>query len=110
MGSRGRDVVVVGAGPAGLAAACRAAECGANVTLLDDNPRLGGQIWRADAHPPKGQAARWLRMAGERNGECIADARVFAAPAHGLLAIEKSDEALEVEYRNLVLATGARER
>jgi NADPH-dependent 2,4-dienoyl-CoA reductase/sulfur reductase-like enzyme len=40
------DVVVVGAGPAGLAAACRAAEAGASVVLLDEAPAPGGQVWR----------------------------------------------------------------
>ena len=44
MADRGFDVVVVGAGPAGLAAACRAAECGRSVAMLDDNPLPGGQI------------------------------------------------------------------
>ena len=40
------EVFVVGAGPAGIAAAVRAAECGRGVTVLDDNPAAGGQIWR----------------------------------------------------------------
>jgi NADPH-dependent 2,4-dienoyl-CoA reductase/sulfur reductase-like enzyme len=110
MSSHGHDVIVVGAGPAGLAAACRAAECGATVALLDDNPRPGGQIWRAGARPPKGKAARWLRLAGERNVGWIAAARVFSAPAPGRIAIERSNGDLELGYRNLVLATGARER
>ena len=39
-------MAVVGAGPAGLAAACRAAEAGARVLLLDEQPAPGGQIWR----------------------------------------------------------------
>lgn len=40
------DVLVVGAGPAGLAAARTAASHGKRVVLLDDNGGLGGQIWR----------------------------------------------------------------
>ena len=43
------DVVIIGAGPAGLAAARRALECGAPVTMVDDNPAPGGQIWRGSA-------------------------------------------------------------
>ncbi|MDE1179671.1 FAD-dependent oxidoreductase, partial [Paraburkholderia sp.] len=47
------DVVVIGAGPAGLHAAWAAARHGARVAILDDNPRAGGQIWRhGPAHPP----------------------------------------------------------
>ena len=42
------DVLVVGGGPAGLAAAVVAAECGCHVGIVDDNPNLGGQIWRRE--------------------------------------------------------------
>jgi len=41
-----RHVIVLGAGPAGLAAASGALAEGARVTLLDDGDRLGGQYWR----------------------------------------------------------------
>ena len=50
------DIVVVGAGPAGLAAATAGARAGQRVALLDENPRVGGQIWRAGvgtSHPDK---------------------------------------------------------
>jgi len=40
------DVLIIGGGPAGMAAAACAAECGVLVGLADDNPRIGGQIWR----------------------------------------------------------------
>jgi NADPH-dependent 2,4-dienoyl-CoA reductase/sulfur reductase-like enzyme len=40
------DVAVVGAGPAGLAAASAAARAGVAVTLIDAAPRPGGQFWR----------------------------------------------------------------
>ena len=44
----GCDVLVVGAGPAGLAAAWRAAQSGLRVSVVDDNPAAGGQIWRGE--------------------------------------------------------------
>ena len=47
---RNYDVVVVGAGPAGLAAGACASQGGARVAIVDDNPALGGQIWRGDRH------------------------------------------------------------
>lgn len=40
------DIAVVGAGPAGLAAASAAANAGASVALIDAAPRPGGQFWR----------------------------------------------------------------
>ena len=95
------DVVVVGAGPAGLAAACRAAESGARVALVDDNPKPGGQIWRAD--PAQWQPAARQTRADLRSA-CLRRARA------GRLALEKFDGDLEIGYRNLILATGARER
>ncbi len=105
------DVVVVGAGPAGLAAACRAAESGARVAMVDDNPQPGGQIWRAGGGKPAGPAAAWMRRA-ERNGvEWIAGARVFAAPEPGEAGRRDSSTASrELGYQKLILATGARER
>ncbi len=94
------DVLVVGAGPAGLAAARRAAESGARVAVLDDNPTPGGQIWRARPEP-----ARWLS-----GYQVILGARVIAAPAAGCLTVETLQADFEIGYRALILATGARER
>uniref|UniRef100_UPI0006253544 FAD-dependent oxidoreductase n=1 Tax=Streptomyces odonnellii TaxID=1417980 RepID=UPI0006253544 len=45
------DLAVLGAGPAGLAAAVTAAAAGARVALVDAGPRPGGQYWR---HRPGG--------------------------------------------------------
>ncbi|WP_415184508.1 FAD-dependent oxidoreductase [Phaeovulum sp.] len=43
---RDTDLIIVGAGPAGMAAAATAANGGARVLLLDEQPRAGGQIFR----------------------------------------------------------------
>lgn len=39
-------VVVLGAGPAGLAASQAALAAGAEVTLIDEGSVVGGQFWR----------------------------------------------------------------
>jgi cation diffusion facilitator CzcD-associated flavoprotein CzcO len=44
------DVLVIGAGPAGMAAALAAAQSGACIVVIDDNPAPGGQIWRDGPH------------------------------------------------------------
>ena len=49
------DVLVIGAGPAGLAAATSARARGASVTLLDSSDQLGGQYWR---HLPPSRPSR----------------------------------------------------
>jgi NADPH-dependent 2,4-dienoyl-CoA reductase/sulfur reductase-like enzyme len=46
------DIAIVGAGPAGLSAAARAAELGLSVLLADENPAPGGQIYRAITTTP----------------------------------------------------------
>jgi len=103
------DVVVVGAGPAGLAGACRAAQSGARTVIVDDNPRPGGQIWRAAGSAPPA-ALRWIRLAESSGVEMLSGARIFAAPQDHRLALETLDGEVEIQYRSLILATGARER
>jgi flavin-dependent dehydrogenase len=56
------DVLVVGAGPAGMAAAVRTAEHGAKVGVVDDNPNCGGQIWRGAGDESTEDAAKWIRL------------------------------------------------
>src|ERR1700691_2657375 len=41
------DLLIVGAGPAGLGAAVEAAQHGMSVMLLDENAAPGGRIWQA---------------------------------------------------------------
>jgi len=106
MADREFDVVVVGSGPAGLAAACRAAECGKRVAMLDDNPQPGGQIWRGASK----EATGWMRRAERLGVEWMAGARVFDAPEAGSLAVEMFEGDCRVRYGKLILATGARER
>ena len=76
------EILVVGAGPAGMAAACVAAEAGRQVAVLDNSPWLGGQIWRGEqAQPAQAAARRWtqrLQRSGahvilERHRVCGAD-------------------------------------
>jgi D-hydroxyproline dehydrogenase subunit alpha len=98
-------IVVVGAGPAGIAAAVSAAQSAEPVKLLDDNPAVGGQIWRADPH-----ASHWIEKLLQSNIEFIPGARVVsAAPAQQTLLVDKAGKAEHLSYTKLILATGARE-
>ena len=54
------DVLVIGAGPAGLAAARAAAHAGARVVVCDDNPAPGGSLLGAAALVDNGPAAAWI--------------------------------------------------
>lgn len=48
---RNVDCLIIGAGPAGMAAACAARECGLDVTVLDENASPGGQLFRLVQKP-----------------------------------------------------------
>jgi NADPH-dependent 2,4-dienoyl-CoA reductase/sulfur reductase-like enzyme len=102
IGSTRFDVLIVGAGPAGIAAACAASEGGCRVGVIDDNPAAGGQIWRGDV------PARWLDRLG--SVALLGGARAVDRPAPGVLLVESDRGAHELRYARLILATGARER
>ena len=104
------EVVVVGAGPAGLAAACTAAEAGRQVGLVEETPWLGGQVWRGQQSSPSLAAAgRWFNRL-ERCGAVLVDRTcVLAAPEPGLLLAEREGRPASIRWRKLILATGARE-
>lgn len=48
--STDKHVAIIGAGPAGMSAALRTAERGASVIVLDEQARVGGQIFRQSPH------------------------------------------------------------
>lgn len=111
MTDRTSPIVVVGAGPAGMAAAASAASAGARVQLVDDNPGLGGQIWRGvEATPVTAEAQSWRDKVRRAGIEILSGTRVFDAPEAGTLLAETWDGVRELRYSSLIVATGARER
>lgn len=105
------DVAVIGAGPAGIAAAARAAESGARVVVLDEGLRMGGQIWRHTqrAHLPR-IAQRWLDRLDRSGAQVVCGASVVAVTPDLEIAVQFRGAPLSVAARKIVLATGARER
>jgi NADPH-dependent 2,4-dienoyl-CoA reductase/sulfur reductase-like enzyme len=102
------ELLVVGGGPAGIAAAVRAAECGLRVAVVDDNPAPGGQIWRGQ--PPDDTASKWLERLARCGARQLCGLRVVAQPEPGVLLAEGFHDACELRFEQLILATGARER
>src|SRR5688572_31844858 len=95
------DVLVVGAGPAGLAAAWRAANEGLRVAVVDDNPSSGGQIWRGEERKPTSPDAQlWLERVRSVNIRFIRGARIFQQAQPGTVSAETPTESLELSYTN----------
>ena len=106
------DILIVGGGAAGMSAALAASENRSlSITVVDDNPLLGGQIWRAELGKTKSSDAVKLIDAIDRGTiAVINNAQVFAASRERSLAAETPDGRLDLVYEKLIIATGARER
>ncbi|MFZ1012375.1 MAG: FAD/NAD(P)-binding oxidoreductase [Terracidiphilus sp.] len=110
------DVVVVGGGPGGIAAAVIAAEAGLPVCLLDDNAAPGGQIWRGaqaqrGAHLAHGREFHaWTDRLQRTNCTVLPHWQATAQPISHVLRVEHEDEVRDLKFKHLVIATGARER
>jgi thioredoxin reductase/bacterioferritin-associated ferredoxin len=113
------DVAIVGAGPAGMAAAVAARRAGASVALIDEYAAAGGQIWRrgfaevADAAPaslPRAGRALCAELAAA-DVTHLPGTAVWAAPDARTLLLTGPDGAPgTIRARTLVLATGAYDR
>jgi NADPH-dependent 2,4-dienoyl-CoA reductase/sulfur reductase-like enzyme len=105
------DLLIIGAGPAGMAASLAAAPSGARIALLDDNPLPGGQIWRDGPQAKLPNPARQMR---ERLEACSnihhhSGTRVIACAGPKQLLVEDADRGWLIGYDKLILCTGARE-
>jgi D-hydroxyproline dehydrogenase subunit alpha len=110
------DVLVIGAGPAGMAAAVSAAEAGRRVIVIDDNSAPGGQIWRGYAEsaatnqPHSATYAKWARRLKAARIDVLSATRVIDQPSQNEIRVESESGSADLAYDRLILATGARER
>ncbi len=107
------DVAVIGAGPAGIAAATRAAESGLRVVVLDRGLETGGQIWRhMSGGPVPRMAQRWIAQLSRSGAQVIHGTSVVDVQhedAEFEILADSSGSALRVRAGRIILATGARE-
>lgn len=119
--SRSFDVLVLGAGPAGMSAAIRARLSGLSVLVVDDQPTPGGQIWRAVEQVAPTATGKLL---GEqyRSGHDVArtfracgavyepGTQVWQIEAGWQVYLSRNQMAEVVQANNVILAIGAQER
>jgi len=121
------DVLVVGAGPAGLAAARAAAAGGARVILIDERARPGGSLLASSAFIEKMAAPAWASTAvdlfcAEPEARLLTRTTAFGRYDHNLvMAVERltdhdPDSARprqrlwQIRAKRIILATGAHEQ
>lgn len=114
------DLVVIGAGPAGMAAAVTGARHGLNTILLDEQPRPGGQIYR-DVGVVSSRVGALLgadylqgRTLVDALAGCGAEVRhealVWDVARDLTVTAQQDGRAFQLRGRQIVAATGAMER
>lgn len=115
------DILIVGAGPAGMAAAVAARRHGLSVRVVDDQPEPGGQIWRAietvAATPRLARLGEAYRAGADRAAAFRACGAIYE-PQSQLWQIEpgfrafltRDGQARSVTAAAIILASGAQER
>ncbi len=115
------DLLIIGAGPAGMQAAIEARSHGLDVLIADDQPEPGGQIWRAverRAHQHTGEILGEEYRAGADIVRQFRASGVDYRPLTQVWQIEQGwhvymtqeQKAFSIRADNVLLATGAQER
>jgi NADPH-dependent 2,4-dienoyl-CoA reductase/sulfur reductase-like enzyme len=114
------QVLIIGAGPAGLKAALSATHCGAQVVVLDERASPGGQYFkqpsahfaleegRLDHQYREGREL--MRSLEDAGVEFRLGTRVWGASSSGEIYATSADRRLVLKARSLILASGAYER
>jgi len=115
------DVLVIGGGPAGLAAAVEAAGAGLSVCVVDERPTFGGQIFKQPGRGFRVTSARALghdyargrRLieAAEQSGATLLPlTSAVAIRGTSVVLVEDGEHARAVEARRVIVAPGAHDR
>lgn len=117
------DLIVVGGGPAGMSAATEAANHGLHTAMIDEQPAVGGQIYRA-VDDVVTRRANDLPLLGDEyaygktitdafrasDAEHISDQTVWQLGQDGSIWSSDGAKAQAYQAKNIILATGALER
>ncbi|WP_026583607.1 NAD(P)/FAD-dependent oxidoreductase [Bacillus sp. J33] len=115
------DVLIIGGGPAGLAAAIEPASRGLNVTIVDESSSLGGQLCQQTQLirplPSIYQPMRGFELANalteqlkEFPAGILLNHRVIGLYADGSAGISDEEKVYPVKAKKIIAATGAAEK
>src|SRR5260221_10120699 len=112
------DVAIIGAGPAGMAAATLAAELGLDTLIVDEQDAPGGQIYRAverseDGSPLGADYHAGKKLAGALRASGAAylpGATVWHVDPDGTVSLIAAGGSRTVGAHRILIATGAIER
>lgn len=114
------DIIIIGAGPAGISAAIEAAQHGLSVCILDEQTSAGGQIYRNISNTNQAQAkvlgkdylaGQGLVASLKQENICHREAvTVWKVDKNGTVAFSDAGRAEQITGRHIILATGALER
>jgi thioredoxin reductase len=122
-GVKDPELIIIGAGPGGIAAAVEAARAGVTVKILDENPKPGGRIYGQLNDGFKLINPRFLGPDFEKGQELLAefhnfrekidhrhDALVFGTFENREMAFHQAGKGERLRFHKLVVATGAYDR
>ncbi len=108
------DVLIIGAGPAGIAAAIEARQAGAKTIVVDSFDKAGGQYWM-QSEVGKFQATKQIREGASLISKCeelgatiLSNAEVWAIlPKYRVFVQQGIDGTVEIVADSLIVCTGA---
>ena len=117
------ELIVIGAGPGGIAAAVEAAKAGVTTTILDENPKPGGRIYGQFSDGFKLVNPKFLGPDYEKGKVLLAefdtfrekidylqDALVFGTFENRIMTFHQAGKGHRIPFNKLIVATGAYDR
>lgn len=115
-----RDVIIIGAGPAGISAAITASELGLDVLVLDEQPTPGGQLYRniervgtetlKNLGPDYSNGLSLVEKFRKSGAEYSGGSIVWNIEPNGSVCFSQGGRSSQIQGKHVIVAIGATER